>query len=302
MIPLRLCASAVNLKSKRAYNVRMGITLFGVGLILLFLILGYYRGVLRILAVVFSLVIGALFAGHLSFLFRGWLATSGYVPKALVPLASLVAAGLVVFLALTIVFELILSARQKRRKEEGLPPLQGWERFGGALLGGIWGLALVMIIFSGIDIIGRVEEAMAVPPAESNSKDPKKAQPPESTFSSLRKDLNGSVFGPLVQEVNPIDEKVSKTFHDLTVVIADPVLFEKFQNHPTVAILAQDPRMIEIAQDPEIQGHIQNKEFYDLLDNDKIAALLQDKELFHKLKDVDMGAILEEVIQEGQKE
>jgi hypothetical protein len=282
----------------------MGFTLVGVGLIVVFAILGYFRGALRIVAAILSLLFAGLLSMRISFVFQGIVGDSGYVPKALVPIASILVAGIILFLVFFIVFEVFIKRRQRRREEAGEAPLQGWERWGGAVLGGVWGLGLVMLIFVGIDIIGRVEQAMASasqistqsqsPKSDDSSKDKSTISPGD--FSALRDGLEKSFFGPLVHEANPLDEKVAKTFESLAIVLSDPELSEKFRNHPTVAKFAQDPRIIEISEDPEIQRHIQNMDFYRLLDNEKIAALLKERDLFEQLKDVDMEAILNEVM------
>lgn len=269
----------------------MTFTLYGAALILVFALLGYFRGALRIVAAVLSLAAAAPLAMALAPHFTELAASLPHVPKALAPFAAILLAGIIFFIALILIAEILLRVRKRRREERNLPPMEPWERWGGAILGASWGLFLVVLIFVGIDIIGSFESAMT-----GITTDPKKTAAKPGEFTALKEEVETSIFAPLVQKANPVDEKVARTFQNLTTVISDPALFEKFTNHPTVAKLARHPRLIAVAQDPEIQQLIQQNDFYGLLDNPKIAELLQDKELFLQLKDVDMEAILTEIL------
>lgn len=280
----------------------MSVTLIGFAVILLFTVIGYFRGILRILVAFASLLLAAILARPLSFM-CGWAAErADFVPKTLAPLAAVFATGFLFFLICIVAGEVYLRRREERRDWEGLPAKERWERLGGAVAGGVWGFVLVLITLIGLEIVGNVEEialkAVAGPAQPTDAAQPPPA--PEGEFITLRKEIELSPFGLFVEQANPVDDRVLKTFEDLMYVAGDPDLFEQFRNHPVISHFADDPRIIAVAEDPEIQQQVQAKQFFELLDNEKIAALLKEDDLFDELKRVDLGAILREII-EGSK-
>lgn len=289
--------------------MHMNFSLLGAGLILIFAIAGYFRGMLRILSAFVSLLIAALLARPLSSFFESMVKTLGWIPRSLVPLGALLAAGIAVFLIVFIIAEFLIGRRKRKRLERDLPPMNSWERLGGVVLGGLWGFALTMLLFVGIDAIGQIERtlinastATTMQTSKPANHPSKKASTIEGQFTALKDGVNRSFFGPFVREVTPVDEEVSRTFQDLAVVLGDPDLLEKFETDPAVARFTKDPRFIAVAQDEEIQRDIQNSNFYALLDNEKIAALLNEKDLFQDLKQVDMRAILRRLIEKSNHE
>ncbi len=289
----------------------MSLSLIGILLIGLIVIVGYMRGIFRILIAFLSLLLSAILAKPLSFMLSWLINKIDFIPLALKPFATLLATGILLFLIFLFIGNALISIRERKREEEGVPKIPAWERIGGAFLGGIWGIFLVVIIFTGFEIIGNFEEASARISSgiktryekdnflERDFSDLKRNQKDsKGSFGALREKVQSSLFAPLVKEINPFDERISKIFENLITVISDPDLLQKLREHPEISHLIENPKLIEVAEDEEIKKALDSSDIYGLLNNPKIANLTKDKELIDELKRIDIERILEEILRE----
>ncbi len=303
-------------------------TLLGLMVIIISGVSGYFRGVLRIFASFLALFLAALLAGPLSFLFSGAVGNWKAVPLSLEPGATFLLSAFIVFFIAGALCEVFLSLREKKLKEKNLPVRGKIEAYTGAALGTLWGLFVVILIFTSIEIIGTVDMGMNKAMAQinhmrtlreiysqDNTINPVQEfpfqntpgpdvtpvpvpTPQESRFGDIKEEVDSSIFSPVVTYVNPVDDKTLQVFEDLLIVTGDPELFARFQSHPVIAGLAKNPGILALAEDEDIQYYIQNQQYGELLDNQKISELLNDRDLFEELRDVDMQQILTEVMNE----
>lgn len=287
----------------------MSINLLGILLIGLFIVIGFLRGIFRILFAFISLLLSALLAKPFSFLLSWFINKIDLIPLALKPLATIIATALLFFTIFLFVGSFIISYREKRREEEGLPPITIWERAGGAIVGGIWGLFIVLLVLTGIEMIGSVEEAFLkissqtqeVPKTDDFLKKDwfqlkKEKKEIGGSFPLLKEKVQDSLFGSLVQKVNPVDEKTIKTIEQLMTVLSDPELLEEFRSNPEISRLTENPKFINVAGDEEILKALNSSDIFSLLNNQKIADLMKDKELISEIKKIDIKRILDEVV------
>lgn len=287
----------------------MSINLLGILLIGLFIVIGFLRGIFRILFAFISLLLSALLAKPFSFLLSWFINKIDLIPLALKPLATIIATALLFFTIFLFVGSFIISYREKRREEEGLPPITIWERAGGAIVGGIWGLFIVLLVLTGIEMIGSVEEAFLkissqtqeVPKTDDFLKKDwfqlkKEKKEIGGSFPLLKEKVQDSLFGSLVQKVNPVDEKTIKTIEQLMTVLSDPELLEEFRSYPEISRLTENPKFINVAGDDEILKALNSSDIFSLLNNQKIADLMKDKELISEIKKIDIERILDEVV------
>lgn len=299
----------------------MIVTLVGCVAILLFAFLGYRRGLLRILAFFVALLVAGLLAAPFSRFALALVEAVRFVPRTLVPLASLFAAGLAVFIALTALTGWLLSRRERAREAQNLPRTEPWERLCGALCGAVWGGALFILVLTGFHFLGTVEQALArfsdaeMPrsetplerpsPRPADTSAPAAPAPAESaapgialrrTYGEIQKQIDASPFAAVVRTVNPAEDRIARTFADLATVTADPVLLDRFQRHPTIFRLTGRPELLQVSQDNHIRELVEERRYYELLDHPKIAALLQDKAFVAECRKVDLEAVLAEVL------
>jgi len=277
----------------------MIVTLLGFVVVVVFAILGYFRGIYRILATFISFFLAAILAKTFSILLLWPVSESGIIPKSLVPLAGQIIAGIILFILFYFVAGRILKIREARREKAGKPRMATGERISGALFGTAWGLFLFLFILTGIHLIGNVEEVLIQPPKSEMEEEIEAPTSSDGKFVTAKEQIEASLFGPIVKKTDPVDEKIKGIFQDLTIVVNNPLLYENFKNHPDIERFTNDPRILALSRDEQIQRQLQERRYFELLDNPQITSLLNDEALISELKNVDLGEILKEVIEKN---
>jgi hypothetical protein len=278
-------------------------TLSGFAFGLLFAGIGYFRGLIKMLAALFCFALAAVLAKPFSYLIL-WLVTwTHMIPKSLVPIVGQLFSGILLFVLISYFGERFISPRKDADAPEQAdkPAMMSWERYAGAILGGAWGVFLGLFILIGVHLIGNVEEALSTLHEELSPEEVNQQIIPPGIFTNLKKEIEASSLGPIVKTSDPVEGKVAIVFHDLAIVVNNPNLLERFKTHPDILRFANDPRMHELANDQEIERFLQARQYYELLDNEKIAALLNDENLLKELKKLDISSILKEVMEQGEQ-
>lgn len=116
-------------------------------------LLGWLRGGLKLAGAFLALLVSGLLAVPLHPL-TGWLVEAFGAPELLVPLFATFCTGLLLFLILSVLFSVGLKKRFPDSEEPE------WNKPLGALLGGVWGMVLVVLIFTGLSTIARVDRSL----------------------------------------------------------------------------------------------------------------------------------------------
>jgi hypothetical protein len=269
----------------------MSVIWISLAAVLLFALLGYSRGVLRIVAFLGSLLLAGLAALPLGALLTPLLQRVGFIPRALVPVSAPLAAGLVVLVVVDSLAKWALRRRARGREAQNLPRVDPWERLAGALLGGLWGCTLVALVLTGLHFLGRVNRELA----KAATPPPGEAAQPGTTYQTINTQIDASPLASVVRRINPAEDKVVQIFGSLARVAGDQVLLDRFRRHPAIARLTDLPQLKDAAADVEIQQLLDRRDYYALLDHPKLAALAQDKELVAECRKVDLAAVLTEV-------
>ena len=301
--------------------------------LMVFAALGWYRGFISLGVAVLALILAGLLAQPFSFLVSGLVVGLG-VPKLLAPAAGSLVMGLILFA----VFMLAAARLLKKRKPEDFP---SWNRPAGAVLGGLWGLALALLVTVGLSVVGRADRAMRQSMAESEIRNEarqrfvKEARKEVSLYragmgpeafeaevsamvaeseksfeidpSELRKrtpagpldgflvELKASPMDGLVDSVSPFNEQAEKTLRDLTIVVSDPVLMDRFKNHPKVRQVMQEPKILELSQDKDVARMVLNRDYRELMDHPKLLALAEDSELREAVNRAQLPELLDQI-------
>ena len=138
-------------------------------------------------------------------------------------------------------------------------------------------------------LVAEAEESFYLEPAEVR----KRAG--EGSLDTFLVDLEHSPFDGVVEKVSPVTVDTEKVLRDLTIVVGNPELFEKFRQHPTVSGLMNDPHMVALSENSDVAQAVIEGRYRDLLDHPKLIEAVEDKEVREKFSKVDIAKILEEV-------
>lgn len=269
----------------------MNIALVGCIVVLVFALIGYNRGLLRVLALFVSLFGAGMLAAALAPVVQPAFGHFHLIPRALVPLAGMLAAGLTLFVVFCVLFDWLLRRRERRREAEKLPRLGLCERLAGAILGGLWGATLLVLILAGLHQLASIRQSLdkaGLAPAADGKR--------LIDYDSIAAAVDASAIAPVVAAANPYDAKLARIVGNLATVTGDPVLFARFQRHPSIAHLLENPDLLAVSRDAEVRNLLDQQRYYDLLDHPKIAALLQNRELVAACRQVDLDAVLLDVV------
>lgn len=269
----------------------MNLVLIGCLVVLLFSFVGNRRGVLRMLTFLFALLIAGLLAAPLGRTMLSLLGDMPGVPRTLAPLTALFVTGLAVFIVSDVLCNWPLRRRERRREEEALPRLRGWERLGGALLGALWGATLYILVLAGLHQLASVRQAL-----EGAGVAPDPERKPKIDYTAVAARIDASPLASTVAAANPHDAKIARIFGNLATVTGDPVLVDRFLRHPAVAPLAENPELRRLTRDEEIRRLLDQRRYYELLDHPRLAALLKNRELVAACRQVDLDTVLREVL------
>lgn len=131
--------------------------------ILLMAALGWKHGVVRLGSSLLVLVVASLLAEPLAPLSR-WLVEGLGAPKLMLSLLSTLASGLIVFIALIIPTSVLIKRKLSNPEEK----LVAWDRAMGSLLGGVWGMIIVLFTLTALSSVARLDRAMRQGVAEAD--------------------------------------------------------------------------------------------------------------------------------------
>ena len=297
-------------------------------------ILGWFRGARVLLQGLLALLVASLLATPFGILAKPIAKALG-APELLAPTAGTILAGFAIFCAALLGFHLY----SKKQEDKELP---SWDKPVGALTGGVWGVFLVLFIFTGLNSIARADRAMreaeavsqlrtearkkvertvvkdmkymasqyapeeyerrkAVAVAKKMKKfkpDPKKVEElvKPGTLDPFLQELKAFPLKAPVNAFSPVDEKSEKVLRDLSIVVSDPILFERFRREAVVKELMEDETVKALASDPKIAEAVRANRFRELLDHPKLVAAARSSVVRKKFKNVDIEALLEQVL------
>lgn len=299
-------------------------------------LLGWFRGARVVLKGLVALILASLLATPFGILAKPIAKAMG-APELLAPISGTLLAGLGLFCLCLLGFYLY-----ERKQEEKEQPT--WDKPVGALAGGVWGIFLVLFLFTGLNSVARADRAMREAAAVSQLRtqarqkaerkvakemeymaaqyapeeferrqtvavakrmksfkpDPKEVEEilaPGQLDPFLEDLKNFPLRGP-VNAFSPVDDKAEKLLRDLTIVVSDPVLFQRFQSQEVVRELTEDETVKALSGDEQIAAAIREKRFRDLLDHPKLVKAARSSVVRRKFEKVDMGAILDKVLRE----
>ncbi len=302
--------------------------------LLVFTLTGWMRGAIRVGLALLGFLVAGLLAQPLAPLF-GWVAPVLLVPRLFSHPVNALAAGVAVFLVLSIVGNLLL---RKRFQGEDRP---SWDRPFGAVLGGVWGLLIVLLVTTGLATVARADRTMRHALVESELRREARAEfrsqaqqeisyyahtmsrerveeeieamvreaergyrpdPVElaerldsGPLEAVLKGIEASPFEGVVEAVNPVPKSAEQVLSDLMVIASDPVLLDELRSEPSVRALMEEPKIKQISEDPEVVGLILRGHYRELADHPRIWELMEDRKLRERVEQAQLPEILNRI-------
>lgn len=294
--------------------------------------LGYWRGSVKILLDLVSLLLASFIAWLIPGLGAGLLKLTGLVPQLLCPVVGPVVLGICCYAAISIGLALYLKRQREQHPME--PERSSGDKLVGAGLGILWGCVVLTLVISGLVSAGRAQRAVRLASAELDFRQSRrqqellknkqratlthqKVQPvsmqtellpvndkdlilePESPVEVWSGRFEHSMLAPVVEKVAPVNPRIEATLRRVQVMLADPVLLQRFQTHPAVVELQKDEILVALSKDSEISGLLTQRRYRELMDHPKITNLLREEQLVRKIRNLDIEKLSAEIVTPG---
>jgi len=230
-------------------------TLDGVAgiIILLFALHGFWRGLLRKLAGIASLVIASLAAGYVGSELAALAAQRWQVSSPAVTTVCMIVGWVILYVVCRIVLGFI--ARKLGSTQGGAPA--GWNRWLGALFG---------VLEAGVPLWFLVGVADAIP------EDVRAASLPR-----LHEEMKRSVFATFTHETSPLAYlELKPLVEDFAVIYSKPQALQELGREPEIQQFLQNPKIHEIMEDPQLTAELQQGRYVRFFSDRKVRDALED--------------------------
>jgi membrane protein required for colicin V production len=249
------------------------------GLVLLFLLHGFVKGLLRKLAGIAALIgasigVGFVAAAAAAYAQERWNTTAVWLHPVCAVLGWIVL-YLVLRIVLGLLAKLLLAAMG-----EGV---KSWDRKLGALFGAIEALVLCWFIVTLLDAYPEDLRAQQLP--------------------QLHEEMQRSLFGRLVHETNPaVRLELQPLIADLATVARKPAALRSLAHEPDVAKFLQHPKVRAIVADPQLAQEFAQGDRGRFFDDPKVRDALQDPEVRDMLRQLPIRDLLRKAAEEAREE
>jgi len=279
-------------------------TLIGIGIAVFFVIRGSLRGLMKELSSILSLGASIVLAKPLGNL------TMGFLPLDTIPLIfhSLIAltiGGLLGYVLVRFGFFLLTKLCGLDREWKGRTRVI--MRLGGAIIGGLFGIALVFIVSWYILLMGKISIPSPVDPEETVRRTGTGTgtgtvtgfttqdllQLPAKIVSSHRKGLAESSLGSIAEETNPAPEEIQDAIDIVSTITKNPEKMQQLMQSEEISNVMEQKAVQTIMQNTEIQTMAAEGDMMGLMNHPDVQAMLNDPDVQAALEDIDTETLLE---------
>jgi uncharacterized membrane protein required for colicin V production len=230
-------------------------------ILLLFALHGFWRGLLRKLAGIASLVIASLAAGYVGSWLAAYAVQRWGVSSPAVTTMCIMVGWIMLFVVCRIVLGLV--ARKLGSTAGGTPA--SWNRWLGALFGAVE---------AGVPLWFLVGVADAIPEDVRASSLPR-----------LHEEMKHSVFAAFTHETSPLAYlELKPLIEDFAVIYKNPQVLQGLSQEKEVKALLDNPKVKEILKDPELVGELQQGGYVRFLTDRKVRNALEDPSIRQLLR------------------
>ena len=199
------------------------------------------------------------------------------------------ALGLLAFLFICLVGGILF--KRTAHQDVGLV----WFIYGttGALLGIVFGLVVVLFFADTVRLLGSVAAARSAPVTSAK---PKAGTPVDSTLVELKRTIEKSLPGEVLQTIDPVPKKAYIIAGKVGRLGADPEAAMRFLSFPGARELAEQPEIQALRDDPEILRSVRDGHWLLLLKNEKIVKAANNPEIAKRIQKFDLEKALDHAL------
>lgn len=279
-------------------------TLIGIGAVILFAVHGAYRGIFKVLFGITSLILAYPLAEPFGAALAPLLDLERF-PSVFHSLLLTTIGGFVAYVLLWLLFFLLTLLFKLDRQR------YGWDRAivmgGGALLGALFGAAIILLLSWFLLIMGTLVAGMPGISRENAAGGEKKPAEesamkeaimlPARFVAGHSEAFRESNLGIFARESNPAAEKLDTGMSVATEVIKNPKSMEKLIEYEPIAEIIKGDAVQELMANEEIKKMAAEGNIFGILNHPATKAMLNDPEIQEALKNID-PAELQKMLQE----
>jgi len=256
--------------------------------------LGVARQVVSFIALGVAYVVAYFGAPHLVPLLR----VLGFPDQILVMLG-----GALLGIAVFGVINLIGAVLFKRTADQTIGAVRFSYGALGALLGALFGVFIVWVAVMVVRILGTVaqtELTAQTRPASGSAVSRAHVSPPNALvrgLAEMKASLDQGAAGRVIDQVDPIPEKVYVTLAKVGELVQREESMERFLTYPGVRPLAEHPKIALLQGDPEILKELKKHDYVALLRNSRIVAAANDPEVTVLIKQIEFEKAIDYALQ-----
>lgn len=218
-------------------------------------------------------------------------------------------AGTVLALMVMVAGNIVVSLLFKRTAQQKVGAVRFGYGFFGALIGGLFGLAVVWLAIVSIRVLGTVAEtqiATAKRPAESaRQTNLHSTPPPPGAFTRglvhMKQSLGHGATAAMVDRVDPIPDAVYRTLEKVGQMVSNQESVARFLAYPGVKPLAEHPKIVALKSDPQVARDVLASDYVALLRNERIVAAANDPEVAVLLRQFEFQKALDYATRRPEK-
>ncbi len=249
-------------------------------LLLYEIISGWRQGVVRQLVSLAALAAGWFGGCAVAPKAGRFLGFTGLPDLVLQPLGGVVA-GVVIFVAVRFMGRVLF----RRTSEQGLGVIWFIYGAGGAVLGLLFGLALVWAALIGMRVVG----AFAKGTLEGDEAKPNRAA---LLAVALRERVNEGRAGEWISLVDPVNAETYASAEQWGRVAKQPMALVRALSSPEVPELAGLPQLTALKDDPQVAAALQEGNYMALLRHPKVVEAMNHPEVAKALKALNLEALM----------
>ncbi|HEY5893989.1 MAG TPA: CvpA family protein [Chthoniobacterales bacterium] len=223
----------------------------------------------------------------------GWQIIAPRLPlNAFPPLAVQVivsgALGALVFVAMAFLSNTLF---RKTSEQSGLVRI--FFGVGGAFLGLIIGSVFLLVLLTGVRMIGTVANAQITVAEDREEKLPARRHQYLTEACRAKWIVENGAAGSILRLLDPIPNRVYVALDKIARVTADPVAMQRLIEFPGTRQLARHPGLAKVVRDPAILEKLSRRDFGALVMDPKVIGSLLDKSLHPALEKFDLTGALD---------